>query len=150
MLQDILQQQIQIRAMALPPGRITMDFLFGANSAQNQHIRKTGTEYILNRVWNATPNGAWMHFDVPSFPPFWKGATLRSVEAPGLKAGTPFVFGRMVSSVDWRPNRLLQSIQIPSIHDLNFHSFSSPLSDRIHRCEIAASMVCPGIDRRPR
>jgi hypothetical protein len=124
-----------------------MDFLFGANSAQNQHVRKTGTEYILSRIWNASPNGVWLHFDVPSFPPFWKGATLRSAEAPGLKVGTPFLFGRMVSGLDRRPARPLHSIQIPSIHDLNFHSFSSPLSDRLHRCELAASMVCTAIDR---
>jgi hypothetical protein len=90
---DMLQQQRQLRTMTKPPNKVTMDSLFGANSAQNQHVRKTGTGYTLSRIWNSI----WMNFEVDSFPTFWKAATLRSVEAPGLAVGTPFLFSRMVS-----------------------------------------------------
>ena len=114
MLEDILQQQRQLRAMAKPPGRITMDFLFGANSVQNQHLRKTGTHYILSRVWNSMPNATWMYFEVNSFTEFWNGATLRSVEAPGLAVDTHFLFGRMVSPLRWSRSRRLIDSRYPA------------------------------------
>ena len=96
MIRDMLQQQRQIRAMAKPHRVITMDFLFGANSAQNQHIRKSGMHDILTRVWNRTPNTPWTHFNVDTFPQFWRAATKRQVEVDGLVEDSLFLFGALV------------------------------------------------------
>jgi hypothetical protein len=96
MIQDMLQQQRQLRQMAKADRVITMDFLFGANSAQNQHLRKSGIHYILSRIWNSIPNTTWTHFNVDSWTQFWRGATQRKVETDGLAMDSPFLFGAMV------------------------------------------------------
>jgi hypothetical protein len=134
---DMLQQQKQIRAMMKSPRQVTMDLFYGSSWPQNQHLSKTGTEETIGKLWKV--ESVSKHFNVP-FKEFWSRATHREGSSNGLDGGTRFLFGSMVScpgALPWK----LTGFQIPSVYDINFHSYISNFGDRLHRSQHAASLV---------
>jgi hypothetical protein len=91
MLEDVLLQQEQIRAMAKADVVVTMDLLFGTNSSHNQHVKKTGTHNTLAKIWDSAHSVAWDSFDVDSFEAFWKTAVFRATDP-----ASHFLFGAVV------------------------------------------------------
>ncbi|KIM29577.1 hypothetical protein M408DRAFT_22907 [Serendipita vermifera MAFF 305830] len=121
MLQDVLQQQNQLRAYKNDDGPITMDLFFGAGSITNQHTSKTGTRSNISRVWSGISGS----FDVDGFQTFWKQIVKRDTPRDTLSINSPFLFGEMT----------------PTILDISYRASNTPLSNRLFRCEHAASLL---------
>ncbi|KIM27429.1 hypothetical protein M408DRAFT_24636 [Serendipita vermifera MAFF 305830] len=124
-LWDILQQQEQLIVLKKDSELIDMAFIFGPAWEQNTTITKSGIHKTFKKLWGRTSFPISDHFNVNDFDDFWTRATLRNTSFGSFPAGSAMSFGNM----------------IPTILDLNFRNSTTPLSDKIHRCERAASLL---------
>jgi len=95
LLRDMVQQQRQIDALTRDGMPFTLDSLFGAGSAQNHTITRTGTRPSIERAMGRS-KGVSIKFKVSTFSDFWTAVTTRDMEAPGLEVSSHFLFGSMV------------------------------------------------------
>ncbi|KIM22212.1 hypothetical protein M408DRAFT_28935 [Serendipita vermifera MAFF 305830] len=121
---DIPQQQEQLRMRkkdVKPP--VNMDFFFGPSWSQNQLIPKSGIRSNISKAWTRAIKN---HFKAESFHQFWEAVTRREIgRDPLLPVNSPFLYDQI----------------IPTVLDMNYRATKTPFSDRLHRCEYAASLV---------